>query len=54
MSEERSVKSVAVLGGGTMGTGIAGACAQAGCDVLLLDVSAEAAETALQSIGYAK
>jgi len=50
MSEERSVNSVAVLGGGTMGTGIAGACAQAGCDVLLLDVSAEAAEKALDRI----
>jgi 3-hydroxyacyl-CoA dehydrogenase len=50
MSEERNVNSVAVLGGGTMGTGIAGACAQAGCEVLLLDVSAEAAEQAMDRI----
>ena len=50
MSEERIVNSVAVLGGGTMGTGIAGACAQAGCDVLLLDVSMAAAEKALDRI----
>jgi 3-hydroxyacyl-CoA dehydrogenase len=34
----RKIESVAVLGGGTMGTGIAGACAQAGHRVLLLDV----------------
>ncbi|UCH74607.1 MAG: 3-hydroxyacyl-CoA dehydrogenase family protein [Rhodospirillales bacterium] len=46
----RSIESVAVLGGGTMGSGIAGACAQAGCRVLLLDVSREAAEQALDRI----
>ncbi len=46
----RSIDSVAVLGGGTMGLGIAGACAQAGCDVLLLDVSKEAAEKSLDRI----
>jgi len=50
MSEERAVNSVAVLGGGTMGAGIAGACALAGCDVLLLDVSMAAAEKALDRI----
>lgn len=46
----RKIDSVAVLGGGTMGLGIAGACAQAGCDVLLLDVSREAAEKSLDRI----
>lgn len=46
----RRIDSVAVLGGGTMGSGIAGACAQAGCKVLLLDVSAEAAAKALDRI----
>ena len=43
----RSISSVAVIGGGTMGAGIAGACAQAGHRVLLLDVDRPAAEAAL-------
>ena len=46
----RTIDSVAVLGGGTMGSGIAGACAQAGCKVLLLDVSQEAVENSLDRI----
>ena len=46
----RKIDSVAVLGGGTMGAGIAGACAEAGCRVLLLDVTNEAAEKALDRI----
>lgn len=46
----RKIDSVAVLGGGTMGSGIAGACAEAGCRVLLLDVSYEAAQKALDRI----
>lgn len=40
----RDVKSVAVLGGGTMGLGIAAASADAGANVLLLDVTLAAAE----------
>jgi len=44
------IKSVAVLGGGTMGTGIAGLCAERDCKVLLLDVTIEAAEKALERI----
>ncbi len=47
MSQQRTIESVAVLGSGTMGSGIAAACAQAGARVLLLDVSAEQAEQAL-------
>jgi len=43
----REVKSVAVLGGGTMGLGIAAASADAGANVLLLDVTMEAAEASL-------
>ena len=38
----RPIRSVAVLGAGTMGSGIALACLRAGCDVLLLDSSDEA------------
>ncbi|MEM7323329.1 MAG: 3-hydroxyacyl-CoA dehydrogenase NAD-binding domain-containing protein [Actinomycetota bacterium] len=41
---ERKIESVAVLGCGTMGSGIAAISAAAGCRVLMLDVTAEAAE----------
>jgi len=46
----RQIKSVAVIGGGTMGTGIAGLCAQTGHKVMLLDVSEEAAHKAKDRI----
>ena len=36
-----SVERIAVLGAGTMGHGIAQACAQAGCQVILRDVDEE-------------
>ncbi|HET6635732.1 MAG TPA: 3-hydroxyacyl-CoA dehydrogenase family protein, partial [Streptomyces sp.] len=41
---ERKVEKVAVLGAGMMGAGIAYSCAKAGMQVLLKDVSVEAAE----------
>ncbi|MGW2101702.1 3-hydroxyacyl-CoA dehydrogenase NAD-binding domain-containing protein [Streptomyces olivaceoviridis] len=41
--EPRQVRRVAVLGAGMMGAGIAYACARAGIDVVLKDVSLEAA-----------
>ncbi|MGW2772235.1 3-hydroxyacyl-CoA dehydrogenase NAD-binding domain-containing protein [Streptomyces olivaceoviridis] len=41
--ESRQVRRVAVLGAGMMGAGIAYACARAGIDVVLKDVSLEAA-----------
>lgn len=41
---ERRVSKVAVLGAGMMGAGIAYACARAGIEVVLKDVSVEAAE----------
>ncbi|CAL9287710.1 3-hydroxyacyl-CoA dehydrogenase NAD-binding domain-containing protein [Streptomyces sp. SudanB182_2057] len=41
--EPRQVRKVAVLGAGMMGAGIAYACARAGIDVVLKDVSPEAA-----------
>lgn len=44
------INSIAVLGGGTMGCGIAGLCAQNNRSVLLLDVSMEAAEKSLERI----
>ncbi|MFE4533795.1 3-hydroxyacyl-CoA dehydrogenase NAD-binding domain-containing protein [Streptomyces scopuliridis] len=40
----RTVRKVAVLGAGMMGAGIAYSCARAGIDVVLKDVSGEAAE----------
>ena len=43
-----SIESVAVLGAGTMGSGIAAASAEAGCQVLLLDVTTERAEQAIE------
>ncbi|GGZ33857.1 3-hydroxyacyl-CoA dehydrogenase [Streptomyces inusitatus] len=42
--EPRPVRRVAVLGAGTMGAGIAHSCARAGLDVVLKDVSLQAAE----------
>ncbi|MGW2253101.1 3-hydroxyacyl-CoA dehydrogenase NAD-binding domain-containing protein [Kitasatospora sp. NPDC001660] len=42
--EKRTVRKVAVLGAGMMGAGIAYACARAGIEVVLKDVSVEAAE----------
>ncbi|MFI5699260.1 3-hydroxyacyl-CoA dehydrogenase NAD-binding domain-containing protein [Streptomyces xanthochromogenes] len=42
--EPRPVRKVAVLGAGMMGAGIAYSCARAGIEVVLKDVSAEAAQ----------
>jgi 3-hydroxyacyl-CoA dehydrogenase len=47
----REINSVAVLGAGTMGSGIAALCAGIGCPVLLLDVTREAAERAIRRMG---
>jgi 3-hydroxyacyl-CoA dehydrogenase len=47
----RRIDSVAVLGAGTMGSGIAALCATAGARVRLLDVTREAAERALARLG---
>ncbi len=46
----REIRSVAVIGGGTMGTGIAGLCAQTDHKVLLLDINEEAIEKARDRI----
>ncbi|MEK9724694.1 MAG: 3-hydroxyacyl-CoA dehydrogenase family protein [Rhodospirillaceae bacterium] len=46
----REISSVAVIGGGTMGTGIAGLCAQTDYRVLLLEVSEDAAAKARDRI----
>ncbi|MEL7156083.1 MAG: 3-hydroxyacyl-CoA dehydrogenase family protein [Actinomycetota bacterium] len=46
----RQIESVAVLGCGTMGSGIAAASAAAGCRVLMLDLTTEAAERGLEAV----
>ena len=46
----RQIESVAVIGCGTMGSGIAAASAAAGCKVLMLDVSSEAVERGLGAV----
>ncbi|MGR3491197.1 MAG: 3-hydroxyacyl-CoA dehydrogenase NAD-binding domain-containing protein [Shimia sp.] len=43
-------KNIAVIGAGTMGSGIAGQIANAGHDVLLLDLTTEATEYALERL----
>jgi 3-hydroxybutyryl-CoA dehydrogenase len=46
-----TVEHVAVVGGGTMGNGIAHVCAQGGLGVTLVDVDAAALDRALATIG---
>ncbi len=50
----RKIESVAVLGAGTMGTGIAAVCATEGIRVLMLDVTAAAAALALEKVKTAR
>ena len=45
------MKHVSVIGAGTMGNGIAHVFAQAGSQVTLIDVSSEALDRALATIG---
>ncbi len=49
-SSSRRIESVAVLGCGTMGSGIAAASAAAGCRVLMLDISTEAVERGFAAV----
>ena len=46
----RKIDSVAVIGGGAMGAGIAGKCADAGCRVLLLDLDEATVARALERV----
>lgn len=48
MSPHYQIKKVAVIGAGTMGAGIAALCAQAGIPVVLLDLSKEGADKAVE------
>ncbi len=47
-----AIQKIMVVGSGLMGSGIAQVCAQAGRDVLLYDVSAEALQKAVKSIEW--
>jgi len=47
-----NVKKVMVMGSGLMGSGIAQVCAQAGIEVILNDVSAEALDQAMKTIAW--
>lgn len=49
-AQARDIQSVGVIGAGTMGRGIAMACANAGLAVLLIDASQEALEKAIAAI----
>lgn len=44
------IKSIAVLGAGTMGLGIAGICANAGCKVLLVDLEKATCDAAREKL----
>ena len=45
-----SIERIAVVGGGTMGNGIAHVAAQAGKEVRLIDLSGEVLERAVETI----
>lgn len=44
------VKTIGVVGAGTMGAGIAQVAAQAGCDVILHDIKKEFVDRGLKTI----
>ena len=48
------INKVVVVGAGTMGAGIAGICAAAGCDVALLDLQRETAQAGIDRLGAGK
>lgn len=50
MSDTTNLERIGVVGGGQMGTGIAEVSARAGCDVVIVEVSDEAAAAALGRI----
>jgi 3-hydroxyacyl-CoA dehydrogenase len=49
--EPRPVRTVGVIGGGTMGAGIAGACREAGMEIILIERNAEAVARGLANVG---
>ncbi len=53
MTEHTAWQTIAVIGAGQMGTGIAQVCARAGCSVVLHDAAPQKAAQALESIAAA-
>ncbi len=49
--EPRPFRTVGVIGGGTMGAGIAGACREAGMEIILIERDAEAVARGLDNVG---
>ncbi|AWI86584.1 3-hydroxyacyl-CoA dehydrogenase (plasmid) [Alloyangia pacifica] len=49
--EPRPFRTVGVIGGGTMGAGIAGACREAGMEIILIERDAEAVARGLDNMG---
>lgn len=49
-----AINKVVVVGAGTMGAGIAGICAAAGCEVALLDLQTETAQAGIDRLGAGK
>ena len=49
--EPRPVRTVGVIGGGTMGAGIAGACREAGMEIILIERDDEAVARGLANVG---
>ena len=49
--EPRPFRTVGVIGGGTMGAGIAGACREAGMQIILIERDAEAVARGLDNVG---
>ncbi len=47
---QSDIKKVAIVGAGTMGAGIAGVCAAAGCQVALLDMKQDIAQSAIERL----
>ena len=45
-----SIQTVGIIGAGTMGNGIAQVCAQAGLDVVMVDISEAAVQKGLATI----
>lgn len=49
--EPRPIRTVGVIGGGTMGAGIAAACREAGMEIILIEREAEAVARGLANVG---
>lgn len=49
-----TINKVAIVGAGTMGAGIAGVCAAAGCQVTLIDMKLEIAQSAIERLQAGK